>query len=75
VKSLLQAVKSELVDFVHVKGHAINLNFGVGALTFNAAGCVEFKSAAAMDTASTFSTMDVRSKTGDGMTEKSMRSM
>lgn len=78
VKSLLSAIKSEVVDFVLVRGFSLNLNFMVGSLTFTSAGSVEFKSASAMDTTSTFSAMlpsDMRSKAGDTGTERSLRAM
>jgi len=77
VKSLLSAVKSEVVDFVHVKGHTLNLNFMVGSLTFSASGSVEFKSVNAADTVSNYSQMlpaDMRSKVGD-VTNRGLRAM
>jgi len=35
VKNLLNAVKNDVVDFVMVRGQALNLNFLVGSLNFN----------------------------------------
>ena len=55
VKSLLSAVKTEVVDFVHVRGLTMNLNFMVGSLTFQSSGSVEFKSTCAADAVSNYS--------------------
>lgn len=70
MKSLLSAVKADVVDFVHVRGLPLNLNFMVGKLIFTATGAVEFKSTSAMDTVSNFSEtlpIDCRSKAGDDL--------
>jgi len=74
---LLSAVKADVVDFVMVRGIMLNLNFMVGALSFNSQGNVEFKSAAAHDTVSTFSSMlpsELRSKAGES-TDRGLRAM
>lgn len=74
MKALLNTVKSESVDLVHVKGHALSLNFMVGQLMFSSAGSVEFKSAVASDTVSNFSSLasDLRSQVGNG-TDRGLR--
>jgi len=55
VKSLLMAVKSDVVDMVHVRGLNLALNFMVGQLNLSSTGSVEFKSAPAADAVSNFS--------------------
>ena len=77
VKSLLGAVKTDVVEFVHVRGLTLNLNFMVGSLTLTAQGTVEFKSAAALDAVSNFSSMlpaDMRSRASDGA-DRGLRAM
>lgn len=68
VRNLLNHVKADVVNFVHVRSLAVNMNFMVGSLNFNANGSVEFKSVAAIDSVSTFSSMlpsEMRSRVGD----------
>jgi len=77
VKSLFAAVKSDVVEFVHVRGNMVNMNFMVGSLAFGATGNVEFKSSTALDAVSSFSSMlpsEMRSKAGSEY-ERSIRSM
>jgi hypothetical protein len=49
------AVKSDVVDMVHVRGLNLALNFMVGQLNLSSTGSVEFKSAPATDAVSNFS--------------------
>ena len=77
VKSLFAAVKADVVDFVHVRGNMVSMQFMVGALCFNATGSVEFKSSAALDTVSSFSSKlpsEMRSKAGSEY-ERGIRAM
>jgi len=77
VKSLFAAVKADVVEFVHVKGNMVSMNFMVGALNFNATGSVEFKSSAAQDAVSSFSSMlpsEMRSRAGTEY-ERGLRAM
>ena len=78
MKSLLLNVKSDIVDLVHVRGLTLNLNFMVGNLTLNSQGSVEFKSAAALDNVSNFSSMlppDMRSRIGTDGADRGLRAM
>jgi len=78
VKNLLAAVKMDVVDMVHVRGINLNLNFMVGSLNFSSQGSAEFKSVAASDTVSNFSSMlpaDMRSRAGDSCADRGLRAM
>lgn len=73
----MNAVKTDVVDFVHVRNLSLNLNFMVGQLLLSSQGSVEFKSVCATDASSNFSSMlpaDMRSRVGEG-SDRSLRAM
>lgn len=75
VRSLINTVKADVADFVLIRGNMLNINFTVGSLTFSPTGSVEFKSAAALDAVSSFSSMmpsEKRSRYG-GDTERELK--
>jgi len=61
-------VKADVAEFVHVRNYMLSLNMMVGSLNFSPTGSVEFKSVAAHDAVSSFSSMmpsEKRSRYGD----------